>query len=227
MSHFIDLVVFDMAGTTVLDRNEVARAMVAALESAGVRIAIEAVNAVMGWPKPVAIRHLLGDRKGDVDAIHRDFVARMIDHYRNGLGVREVPGTTMVFRWLRDRGIKIALDTGFSRPIADAVVTRLGFASKTDALVTSDEVAHGRPAPDLIELAMKRTGVRDPRSVAKVGDTPSDLEEGRAAGCGLVIGVTGGSHTRDQLAAHAHDLLLPSVASLPGALLASVRRRVA
>ncbi|MGZ3449177.1 MAG: HAD family hydrolase [Polyangiales bacterium] len=223
----IELVVFDMAGTTVLDRDNVAGALVAALAEAAVAVDVAQVNAVMGWPKPDAIRHLLGGKNGDVEAIHRDFVGRMIRYYRTDPEVGEVPGASAVFRWLRNRGVKIALDTGFSRPIAEAIVTRLGFASKIDVLVTSDEVLHGRPAPDLIHLAMKRAEVTDASAVAKVGDTPSDLQQGRAAGCGLVVGVTRGSHTAEQLAKHPHDLLVPTVASLPGVLLGNVRRRVA
>jgi phosphonatase-like hydrolase len=221
----VELVVFDMAGTTVLDRDDVAGVMAAALADAGAPVEIAAVKPVMGHPKPVAIAHLLAGRPGDVDAIHRDFVARMIDHYRYEPGIREVLGTSAVFRWLRAHGVKIALDTGFSRPIAEAVVDRLGFGSKIDVLATSDEVAHGRPYPDLIYLAMERAGVTNPALVVKVGDTPSDLQQGRAAGCGLVVGVTEGSHTRDDLMKYSHDLLLPTVASLPSALLPSVRER--
>ncbi len=61
---------------------------------------------------------------------------------------------------------------------------------------------------------MKRTGVTEVRRVAKVGDTPSDLLEGTAAGCGLVIGVTNGTHTRAQLAAYPHTHLIPGLERL-------------
>ena len=37
---------------------------------------------------------------------------------------------------------------------------------------------------------MQRLGVLDAARVAKVGDTSVDLQEGKNAGCGLVIGVT-------------------------------------
>jgi phosphonatase-like hydrolase len=84
-----------------------------------------------------------------------------------------------------------------------------------DATVTSDEVAQGRPFPDMIFRAMELTGVTDVKRVAKVGDTPSDLGEGMAAGCGWVVGVTGGSHTREELLAHPHTHLIPSIAQLP------------
>ena len=47
---------------------------------------------------------------------------------------------------------------------------------------------------------MQLTGIVDPEEVAKIGDTPADIEEGRAAGCGLVVGVTYGTHSRIELA---------------------------
>ena len=68
-----------------------------------------------------------------------------------------------------------------------------------DFSVASDEVERGRPHPDLIYRAMSLAHVTEPALVAKIGDTPSDIEEGLAAGCGLVVGVTYGTHTADEL----------------------------
>jgi phosphoglycolate phosphatase-like HAD superfamily hydrolase len=47
--------------------------------------------------------------------------------------------------------------------------------------------------------------------VAKIGDTPSDLHEGTKAGCSAVVGFTGGTHTRDQLAAAPHTHLIDNL----------------
>ena len=84
--------------------------------------------------------------------------------------------------------------------------------------MTSDEVPRGRPFPDLVFRVMELTGVSDVKRVAKVGDTPSDLGEGTAAGCGWVIGVTEGTHTRAQLEGHPHTHLLGSIRELPALL---------
>jgi phosphoglycolate phosphatase-like HAD superfamily hydrolase len=84
--------------------------------------------------------------------------------------------------------------------------------------VTSDEVERGRPHPEMIRQLMKDVGVADPQRVAKVGDTSADLLEGKNAGCGLNIGVTQGSSTRQQLEQFPHDHLIGSVAELPGLL---------
>jgi phosphonatase-like hydrolase len=219
----IELVVFDMAGTTVYDGDAVNRCFREAVAGAGLAVDAAAVNAVMGLPKPEAIRRLVGtsplaDR---VAAIHADFAQRMRHHYATSPEVREVPGAAATFARLRRAGIRVGLDTGFSRDIAQVVIDRLGWGGERpviDTSVTSDEVPRGRPHPDMIHHLMRRCGVSDPAHVAKVGDTPADLAQGRAAGCGLVIGVTSGSHTRAELARHPHTHLIDSVTDLPALL---------
>jgi phosphoglycolate phosphatase-like HAD superfamily hydrolase len=83
-----------------------------------------------------------------------------------------------------------------------------------DASVTSDEVKQGRPYADLIYKAMELTGVTDVAQVAKVGDTIYDLQEGDAAGCKWVIGITSGAYTRSQLQTGPHTHLVDSLYEL-------------
>lgn len=220
----IELVVFDMAGTTVRDDDAVNVCLREAL-ARQIAVSRDEVNSVMGLPKPIAIRLLL-ERTGRpqqpvadtlVRELHEDFLARMLRHYRTAPGIEPMPHALETFCQLKEAGVRLALDTGFSRPIVDAILERLGWdhGGLLDATVASDEVPRGRPHPDLALKAMKLTGVSDPKRVAKVGDTPSDLQEGTAAGCALVIGVTNGSHTREQLVGHPHTHLLASLQELP------------
>lgn len=205
----IRLVVFDMAGTTVFDDDAVNECLRAALAAHGHPTTRDAVNEVMGIAKPLAIAHIARENTGvepapaHVQAIYQDFEARMIRHYATDPRVVAMPGAAEVFTRLRAMGVQVALDTGFARPIVNAILERLGWqvGREIDASVTSDEVPRGRPHPDLIREAMRRTGIEDPRSVAKVGDTPSDIAQGQASECSVVIGITHGSHTREQLAA--------------------------
>jgi phosphonatase-like hydrolase len=218
-----DLVVFDMAGTTVVDDDAVNQCLGGALESgSGIRPTRDAINAVMGIQKPVAIRSLLRDLSGRdpdpglVDRIHDAFRQRMLDYYRSDPAVREIDGVGETFRKIRSMGIRIGIDTGFDRPIASVIFDRLGWIKDglVDASVTADEVVAGRPAPFMIFRLMELTQVHVVGRVAKVGDTPSDLWEGTNAGCGLVAGVTGGSHSAQQLAEHPHTHLVRSCTDL-------------
>jgi phosphonatase-like hydrolase len=222
----IELVVFDMAGTTLNDPGGVNTCFRDALAAAGLAVSVADANAVMGLPKREAVRRLIAPsaRAAEllprVDAIHADFVERMRRFYATDASVYEIPGTSATFAALRRAGIKIGLNTGFSRDIVDVILEQLGWheSETIDAVVASDEVARGRPHPDMIQHLMRRLGVREAARVAKVGDTPADLQEGASAGCGLVVGVTGGTHTREQLAGQPHTHLIETVADLPALL---------
>jgi phosphonatase-like hydrolase len=227
----IELVVFDMAGTTVNDEDSVSRCVQAALGAVGVAVSIADVNEVMGIAKPEAIKLLVAKAQGReelagrIDEIHRDFVARAIRFYETDPSVHEVPGASQVFQMLKEAGIKVALNTGFNRAITQVILDRLALSRSPliDATICSDEVPRGRPHPDMIWELMKRLGIIDPARVAKVGDTPADLQEGSNAGCGLIIGVTEGTHSREQLEGHPHTLLIDSVKGMPAVLRAALR----
>jgi phosphonatase-like hydrolase len=217
----IELVVCDMAGTTIEDPGAVNGCLRAALAAAGVVVDTAAVDRVMGLPKPEAIRRLLAAAGpaatgADVAALHADFVGRMMHYYATDPAVRPLPGAAEALAALRHAGIKVALNTGFSRVIVDVILGRLGWRGLLDGSVASDEVPRGRPHPDMIRHLMRQLGIDDARNVAKVGDTPVDLEEGSNAGCGVVVGVTTGSFTRAQLQAYPHTHILDSVRDVTG-----------
>jgi len=221
----VDLVVFDIAGTTVYDGDAVHRCLAAAVLAGGAAPSRDAVNRVMGMPKPMAIAALLEAHRGappdaaDVDRLYSEFERMMIDYYRTSPHVRETDGATEVLRWLRAQGVVVALDTGFAHAITDVIVDRFGWDGDViDLAVSTDQVPRGRPHPDMVERAMAQFGITDRSRVAKVGDTPADLAEGTAARCGFVIGVTSGSHTREELAACPHTHLIGSLRELPALL---------
>ena len=222
----LELVVLDLAGTTLHDPDAVGVAFRGAMAAVGVTPPPEQVTAVMGLPKPEAVKLLLSQAGRDpsadeVQAVHADFVARMKQYYATSPEVREIPGATHLIAQLRQAGIRVAFNTGFSRDITDLVLTRLNWHPPTgcDAVLCSDEVARGRPYPDMIFELMRRLGIRDPKKVAKVGDTAADLGEGSAAGCGWVIGVTTCTHTAEQLRPHPHTHLADSLAEVQRLLL--------
>jgi phosphonatase-like hydrolase len=121
--------------------------------------------------------------------------------------------------WLRDRGVRIVLNTGFDRVITDLLMSALGWTrGVVDAVVCADDVAQGRPAPYLIFRAMEATGTRSVHRVANVGDTIRDLQAGSNAGVRWNIGVLSGAHSAEQLRRVPHTGLIPSVRALPGLL---------
>lgn len=221
----VQLVVFDMAGTTVRDKGSVADAFMEAAGQYGVQVPREEVNKVMGFRKKEAIRILLDkfylepveDLDGLIENIHDTFTRSMVSFYEQDQDLAPLPHAEKTFAWLKERGIKIALNTGFTRPITNAILHRLQWDNKEviDMVISSDEVPEGRPHPYMIEAIMKQLQVTDPGQVVKVGDTEVDVAEGRNAGCGLVVSVTTGAYTRNELEQYSPDNIIDSLAELP------------
>ncbi len=209
------LVIFDMAGTTVEDRGQVAAAFAETLAANQIAITAEDVHRVRGASKREAIRNLLRSSAPEAaDRVYAQFREHLSARYVEG-GVRPVAGADGVIAALRARDIKVALTTGFDREIAALLVSALGWTTAIDAMVCGDDVWNGRPAPDLILEAMRLTSVRDRALVANAGDTTLDLESAARAGVKWNIGVLTGAHTREALSRAPHTHLVESVANLP------------
>jgi phosphonatase-like hydrolase len=215
------LVVFDLAGTTVFDENFVALAIMDALKNVGVQIEIEDANKVMGIPKPQAINFLLQEKTGNdyeenskfVKMIHKQFLSNMIRFYRESDQVREIDGVSETFSYLKDKGIKVAVNTGFSSDITEAIIKKMGWREKNllQFWASSDMVKRGRPFPDMIFYLMKKAKVECATNVAKVGDTIADILEGQSAGCGKVIAVLSGAGKIDELKRKKPSFIIKSV----------------
>jgi len=205
----IELVALDMAGTTIQEHGavyEVLREVVGQ----------EDVGRWMGADKREAIAALAGP-DADVEPLYHEFVARLAERYRERPPV-PIAGVVEALATLRDRGVRVALTTGFGRDVAEPLLESLGWTvgerGTVDAVVCADEVAAGRPAPYLVFHAMERTAVRRVDRVLVAGDTVADLEAGTNAGARFVVGVGTGGSTLDQLAHAPHTHLLPIVTGI-------------
>jgi phosphonatase-like hydrolase len=209
------LVIFDMAGTTIEDRGQVPTAFAETLAANGIVIGADEITRVRGASKRLAIRNLLPPTAQEAaERIYSEF-SRNLAHAYTTDGVRAVPGADRVIADLRARGVKVALTTGFDRDIATLLLSSLGWTQDTvDVVVCGDDVENGRPAPDMILLAMKLTGIRDAGQVANVGDTILDLESAARAGVKWNVGVLSGAHRREALEKAPHTHILDSVAEL-------------
>lgn len=219
----IQLVVFDMAGTTVDEDNLVYKTLRQSIEAAGHLVTLEQVLALgAGKEKRQAIVDLLESLSvpepyARSAGIYADFSQRLSAAYHSA-PVQPCAGAEAVFRKLREQGVKVALNTGYHRAIATLLLQRLGWALAThfDLLVTADEVARGRPHADMIHLAMHRLGIAEAQAVAKIGDSTVDIREGQAAGCGLTVGITTGAHSRAQLEAVQPDQVVDGLEEMLG-----------
>ncbi len=219
------LVVFDMAGTTVRDKGNVADAFISAFQKFGIEVPEEEVNKVMGWRKIDAIQLLLSkyhtgkpeDNKVLVDQIHDMFIDNMVTFYERDEDLQPMQYAEELFTSLKQKNIKVALNTGFTRRITDVILKKLEWNNNglIDFVIASDEVPEGRPYPFMIQQLMQNSGIANAGDVVKVGDTEVDVQEGRNAGCGLVVSVTTGAYTKEQLQGYKPDHIIDSLRELP------------
>lgn len=205
-----DAVIFDWAGTTV---DYGCFAPVAAFQETfhafGMEPTMAETREPMGMLKWDHIKTMLhmprieqqwqalhGDAPtdADVDAMYAVYEPKLLSILDRFVDVK--PGVLGTVAALREAGLRIGSTTGFTDSMMNIVVPGAkANGYEPDTWVSPDSTdGHGRPWPFMIFENMKRLELGDVRRVAKVGDTVSDIREGKAAGT-FSIGVVEGSST--------------------------------
>lgn len=220
MTGGIDLVVLDMAGTTVADDGLVERAFTAAIDEVGVPDAerppmLEHVRRTMGESKISVFRALLDEERAQrANLAFEAAYAELVDAGE----CAEIAHAAETVRRLRSGGAQVALTTGFSGDTQQRILDALGWRELADLVLNPAEAGRGRPHPDMVLTAVLRLGATDVRRVAVVGDTSYDVLSGLRAGAGVVAGVTTGAHDRETLLGAGAGHCLDSIDELPGLL---------
>lgn len=226
----IQLLVLDMAGTTVQDNKEVETCFAEAARQTGLLATDERILAVQGMAKRAVFEMLWQEQTNEPPAALQDKIEHsyqvfrsILEHHYQMHPVKPTEGCLELFRFLKEQGIKIALTTGFYRQVTNIILEKLGwlqgldqnYVGTADSLlsmsIASDEVEQGRPSPLMIQKAMATLGITDSKSVINIGDTPSDLASGLNAHCAASFSLTNGTHTRQQLQHYPNDGLFVSL----------------
>lgn len=220
----IDLMVCDMAGTTVQEGGLVYQILQKSMQDGGLQVSDEAMHAWHGAKKESVIEHFAREQ-GIPEHQLEDKILAIADVFTSAIDTAYFDEASTIshididlasyFRNLKLAGIKIALDTGYPPNIQNGLVNRLGFDKIVDGWISSYDVKFGRPYPYMIHQLMERMEIENVKRVAKVGDSVRDIEMGRNAGCGLVVGVLSGADTEDQLMAAGADIVVDVITSLP------------
>ncbi|MUH35818.1 phosphonatase-like hydrolase [Zobellia amurskyensis] len=218
--HNIELAVFDMAGTVVNENNVVYKTVQKAINKKGYDFTLEFVlEHGAGKEKHQAIKDILKADSNSIsepsEPIFEDF-KQLLDEAYHDLKVISFDGVEEALTKLKSQHIKIALNTGYNRAIAELLLQKMNWTkgNQYDTLVTADDVLEGRPHPAMIIKAMQVLEVSDANKVLKAGDSIIDIEEGKNALCGVTIGVTTGAHTEEQLKSAEPTYVLNSLIEL-------------
>ena len=181
----IEAVVFDMDGVLVDTEHLWDEVREALTEEWGGRYTPEAQEAMMGMSSPEWSRYLhevVGLREPP-EVINAEVVRRMLERYEMDLPV--VPGAVEAVRRLAAAGYRLAVASSSNRELIDAVLRRLELTSVFDVTVSSEEVARGKPAPDVYLETARRLGVPPGRCVA-IEDSASGIRAAHSAGMRVI-----------------------------------------
>lgn len=201
----INSVILDFSGTTV-DPYVIAPAItfVKVFKNHGISISMDQAREPMGLRKDIHIEKILENKdvsekwnkvynrpytKTDINNIYNDFIPlqlECLDKYSN-----LIPGTENSLNKLRrNYDLSIGITTGFNKAMCDIILENTKKQDFIpDACVGGDEVINNmgfRPSPFMLYENMKLLGTWPPKSVIKVDDTISGIEEGINAGCWTV-----------------------------------------
>jgi phosphoglycolate phosphatase len=215
----VEMVAFDVAGTVLNDDGLVIAAFKNAFEATqpdlwpthGAKWTQYAID-TMGQSKIHVFTELLGDAEKAHTAnvaFEQSYVSEIAE-----VGAVPIAGAEDVFKYLRSKGVAIALTTGFSRTTLDILLTELGWKDLIDISVTPGEAGRGRPHPDMLQKAASTLGITNPASVIVLGDTAADMQAAVSFGAGQAIGVLTGAHDEHRLHDAGATSVINSVADL-------------
>ena len=171
-------VIFDMDGT-LLDTQKIC---IPAWDWAGERQGFKNVGEcipdvlgtnLVGWSNYLRKKY----PTMDVDLFNTEFREYIAEH----LVVKYMPGAEMLLKFLKEKGIKLALATGSSEETIERHLKAVGAIDVFDVIVPGTAVSNGKPAPDIFLLAAQKLGV-NPEDCFVIEDSPKGIIAGYNAG---------------------------------------------
>ncbi len=213
----VDAVVFDMDGV-IADTEQVWDEVRGALVADwGGTYSPGAQRAMMGMSSVEWSRYMR-DELGLVatpEEINDEVVRRMLERYRAGIPL--VEGAVAVVQELSE-SLPLAVASSSNRPLIDVVLASAGIAGCFVATVSSEEVARGKPSPDVYLEASRRLGI-EPKRCAAVEDSANGIRAAASAGMWVVVYPNRAIPPDQESLALGHTVI-PSLAELPRALAA-------
>jgi HAD superfamily hydrolase (TIGR01509 family) len=207
----IDAVVFDLDGVLIQSEEVWDAVRERYVQERGGRYDDEIQRAMMGMSSTEWSRFLAEEAgvPGPPEEINADVVRLMLAAYREHLPL--IPGAVEAVRRLAG-SFTLGVASSSNRELIDTVLDVAGIAPLFAATVSSEEVAHGKPAPDVYLEAARRLDV-EPAQCAAIEDSHGGLRSAKSAGM-RVIAIPNPTYPPDDEALGLADLRLESLQEL-------------
>ena len=187
----IRAVILDLDGTLLYSNDAHAQAFVGAGLGMGLTVEFDTVRRLIGKGGDKLIPEAFGfssdsDAGKRLEALKREiFMARFLTQ------LEPTPGARELLLRLRDEGIQRVLATSSGESSVKLLLRQAGVEDLIQETTSSSDVQASKPDPEIVEAALKQTGV-PPAQVVMLGDTPYDVEAATRAGILVIALRTGG-----------------------------------
>jgi HAD superfamily hydrolase (TIGR01509 family) len=215
-----EAVVFDMDGVLLASEEVWDEVRERFVRERGGRYDADVQRAMMGMSSREWSRYLheYAGVPDEPEAINDEVVRRMLATYGERLPL--VDGAVDAVRRLAARW-PLAIASSSNRPLIDRVLDLSGLAPCFRVTVSSEEVARGKPAPDVYLQAARRLGI-EPRRCAAIEDSHGGIRSAKAAGM-RVVAIPNPTYPPDDDALALADVVLGSLHELTPAVVEAQR----
>lgn len=185
-------VLLDVDGTLLLSNDAHARAWCNAFEEFGYTVRLEQVRRLIGMGGEKLLAAVAPDLTEDRDP-GRAIAERRKDLFLHRYlpGVQAAPGARELVERFREDGLARTVATSAGADELNALLRAAHIEDLIENTATSDDAAHSKPDPDIVQAALRRSGVGAAEAVM-LGDTPYDIEAAARAGVAMVAVRCGG-----------------------------------
>lgn len=210
MNRPIRAIVFDLDGTLIDSRGDIAAAVNHVLVGSGRRAIPEStIASFVGDGASVLLERATGllPSSPEFEGLLSNFRSYYTSHAT--VFTQVYPGVRATLSKLQDLPFRLALCTNKPRVTTDRVLFELGLVHYFEAVVCADDLPFRKPHPAPLLYIAEQLGVQ-PTEIVMIGDGPQDVNCGKAAGA-LTIGVTYGIKGAEEVTAAGPDMLVNAI----------------
>ena len=177
-------VLFDVDGTLIDNSYFHAVAWFRALREHDITVPMRRLHRLVGMGGDMLTRELCGEERPDLDKAHGEQMKPFFDE------MVPVPGAHALLEHCHQRGLKVVLASSAGAKDLERLVDIVDAKDLVDVATSSSDADRSKPAPDIVSVALSRSGLT-PDNAVFIGDTRWDIEASGRAGVRCIAVETG------------------------------------